>query len=275
MCNIDAIQTNSRALVQDAAYTFQQVGSKAIEGATTLLQYSWTVISATTDMAERVFRSPEPLNYSLQGIANAINTLAPSYSITIPQKLMDNLDIAQNFVSATRFVQSVKYFLLGKYMNDITAGKYGSLVGEACLMIGRGGITTSFLVDHNLVDISPIVQSIGQIPVFGSFALQALNYPLTDGFIMAGLIAFSFERVNAILNGENLVYNVVSLMNLITETALIRLSLSSSLVNPLVIAGLSAVVVTCGIASFLLEPKAAPVASNPTAASGAPARVAV
>lgn len=256
MCNIDAISVNSRALFQDTVYITGQACGMAIAGAEKLLQFTWTVISDGADIAERVFRSPDALNYTLLGIQNAVSALAPASTVAISQNVIDKLDTAYTIVSVTRLVQSFEYFAKGKFFDDIHDGKYGKFLGEISFCLARAGNTINFLVNHNLMTLAPITQAIGQIPVFGAYALNALAYPLVDGFFMAGCISYSFESVIAILNGKDIVYNLVSLANLIAETAMIRLSLlTAATINPLVIAGLGVVVATTGIASFLLEPK--------------------
>src|SRR5206468_4136739 len=104
----------------------------------------------------------------------------------------------------------------------------------------------------------PVVQAIGKTPVFGAMALKALTYPLIDMFFIGGMAGFVVERLNSLVHFENPLYNIVSLINLVSEIALTKMMLNPALTasNPFIIPVLGVVVAAAGVTSFLCEPAA-------------------
>lgn len=260
MCNVGVISESGKSLVQDAIWCAGQLATKVVEGASSLAQYSWAVLSTTAQTTEKVFRSPDAFHYALLGITSAINAVTVRNAIRVSEEVLRRIDTAQFVMSATRVIQSISYFASGKLFEEIIDGKLGAAVGQVCFFLGRVGSTLNFLVQHNLANLQPVVQAIGNIPVFGQLALKALTYPLIDMFFIGGMVGFVAERFNALIHFQNPVFNIVSLINLVSEIAFMKLMLNPAFVaaNPLVIPVLGVVVATAGVASFLCEPVAAP-----------------
>ncbi len=269
MNNLDAISANCKALAQDAVYTAQIAAGAALVTASSALQSTWTGLEQVSKGAERVFRSPDAFNYSLLGITSAINSLSPFYSFQVSEKVFSQIKVAQFFISATRLSQSFDYFFAGKWVEDYQLRSFGKLIGESCFLFGRLGSTLNFMVQHNLADLTLVTGLIGRVPVFGALAINALTYPLIDLFFMGGMVALSLEKANNFFHGDTSLHNVVSLMSLVSETVLVRLTLAAT-VSPLLIAALGVVVAATGVASFLLEPEAYTVTTGSAAAAARP-----
>lgn len=269
-----------RGGAEDLAGIAYQVGAKVVEVAIDAFGRTWTVLSATLDATTRVLKSPDGMKHALEAIVSLVASIRPLYILEIPQRLLQKIALTQFGISATRIFGSIKYFTNGRCEGGNISeqwrdGKVTKMLSEACFMIGRLGVSAKFLVVNRLVEFGAIAAQLANVPMFGAVfnavkmaagkisqnsiasVIMGSRYFGISGAFMAGIALLAPTRIESLRAGENMVYNVVDLANMVTEVTLMHLSMVMA-ANTHVLAVLGLVAAVTGIAAFLLEPATPP-----------------
>jgi hypothetical protein len=294
-----------RAGIQEFPTTAKIVAGQAGTTAVEWGKRSVQVIEEVTKAATTVVQSPDGARSAVSGLVSLTNITANATRwfspVVLSTKLTGNIDTVLGVLSATRLPASLQYFGVkvdkdGKYdkagetqmARDKKEEALHKVAANICFLVARTAYLAVWAAQIKLLPLAGISAKLASIPMFAFTAKYGLDFVSDLGFV-AGMGFMMVERgmqltnafdKNTKLDRLGVSYNVVNLVNLLTEASLIVMTMVGGF-TVLTLGMMGVVAATTGIASIVLESKmkkapAAPVPpQNPPGDQPAPAAVPV
>ncbi len=243
--------------ISERCNDFQRVVIDVIETTSENMSKAVSVIrTGVTKTFSHVAHVAENTDAVRQVIIGAISSFYLSKALGFggtTHRALTNMTSCAQLLEATRVALSFDYFFNGKFVEDLHAGKVYGVVADAFFAVGRVGVAVSWLAKQGMIKLDRITKAIASTPVFGVVAQVGLSRFVEVAFLL-GLGAHVIEKSRLLMNGEDVAYNIVDLINAVSEVALLTLALTIES-HMIILSGLGVVAAATGIAAFLMKPQ--------------------
>src|SRR5260221_2983041 len=122
MCDMQALSVTNSAFIQDMPIVAQKGLEQIQDGAIFFCSRFVELLTDSAKVTAKICKSPDALKNTISGFVSVVNATHIFKKIIVSQKVVETADILQEFISAIRIIESLDYFVTGKFQGDFAKG---------------------------------------------------------------------------------------------------------------------------------------------------------